>query len=349
MARSICLYGATGSFKTTQVKFFAHYIARKTGKATLLMSADGGGWSACQNEVDAGMIRPYLVDSATAPLLVFRKLSQGYWLDAQQQLRPVDWSEIGGYAIEGWTSIGQAIMRYLPDRGINVGGEDRTKLGGFSQSLQVDGATVEEHFRSNTRGDYGFVQNQLYGLVMNFNSLPCDSVLYTALESKTEDDDKATVFGPSIAGKKATAQCGSWVGDLLHAQDYTRVRREQVPDPADSTGQGTMEQLTADMLVRIFYRKHPDPTTMIPFPAKPRIVPEAIAELEKRFPGGYFEPTTEWGIDRYLEAVDELGAASAGKSDTLRDWRAKMDAKLGRAMPAAAPASTTDAAATAKV
>lgn len=328
MARSICLYGPTGSFKTTQVKFFAHYIFRKTGKATLLMSADGGGWGACMPEVEAGMIRPYLVDSATAPLLVFRKLSQGYWIDAAGALQPVDWNEIGGYAIEGWTSIGAAVMRYLPDKGINVGGEDRSKLGGFSQSATVGGVASEEHFRSNTRGDYGFVQNQLYGIVMNFNSLPCDSVLYTALESKTEDDDKSTTYGPAIAGKKATAQCGAWVGDLLHAQDYQRVQSVEVPDAADPSKKVT--QQVANMAVRIFFKKHPDPATGIPFPAKPRVTPEQVAELDKRFPGGYFEPTPQWGIDRYLETIDQLNAAGGEKSDALKAWREAQDRKLGR-------------------
>lgn len=331
MARSGCLYGPTGSFKTTQVKFFSHYIAKVTGKATLLISADGGGWGACQPEIDAGMIVPFHVDSSTAPLAMFRKYSQGFYVE-QGKLVQADFSKIGGYAVEGWTSISQAIMRYLPDKNINVGGEDRSKLGGFSQSVMVEGLPVEEHFRSNTRGDYGFVQNQLYGLVMNFNSLPVHYVLYTALESKTEDDDKTTVFGPAIAGKKATAQCGAWVGDLLHVQDYQVVKSVEVADPADASKKAT--QQIADMKVRIFYKKHPDPVTGIPFPAKPRVVPEKVVELESAFPGGYFEPTVEWGIDRYLAKIDEL-SASASKSDALTDWRQKMDARLGRKNTAA--------------
>ena len=325
MARSGILYGPTGSFKTTAVKHFAHYIADTTGKSTILLSADGGGWGACQPEIDAGMILAYPVDSMNEPLMVLRKFSQGYRFDAAMNLVPVDWNEVGGYAVEGWTSISQAIMRYLPDKGINVGGEDRNKLGGFSQTANIEGQVSTEHFRSSTRGDYGFVQNQLYGLVMNFNALPVRYVLYTALEAKTEDDDRSTTFGPSIAGKKATAQCGAWVGDMLHAQDYQKVTTHKVPNPANPAEM--IDAQTAEMVVRMYFKKHPDPATGIPFPAKPRVTPERIAELDKRFPSGYFEPSPEHGLDLYLKAVDEL---SVNAGDALKGWRDKMDAKLGR-------------------
>ena len=135
MARSGCLYGPTGAFKTTQVKFFSHYIYERTGKSTLLLSCDGGGWVACQPEVDAGLIRPYRVETATLPLVILRKISQGYWprdpLETQPEridLIPVNWDEVGGIAVEGWTSISQVIMRYLPDKGISVGGVVRAGI-----------------------------------------------------------------------------------------------------------------------------------------------------------------------------------------------------------------------------
>lgn len=334
MAASTCLYGPTGSFKTSQVKWFSHYIAKATGKATLLLSCDGGGWGACEPEIKEGMILPYRCDAASVPMPILQLISKGNWpknpLATSPQdlnLSAINWNEVGGIAVEGWTSISAVIMRYLPASGISVGGEDRNKLGGFSQSVMVDGQTHNLNFRSNTRGDYGFVQNHLYGLVMNFNSLPCRRILYTALESKTEDDSRSTIYGPAIAGKKATSECGAWVGDLLHAQDYQVVHNIDVPDPTDA--KKMISSQVAEMKVRVYFKKHPDPTTMIPFPAKPRVTPEKILELDKMFPGGYFEPTSTGGLDRYLEAVDKL-AEDAGQSEVLKGWRAKMDAKLGR-------------------
>lgn len=329
MARSGIVYGGSGRRKTTQIKRLAHYIAETTGKATALLSLDGGGWSPCQPEVDVGMIEPFFCDPSLVPLPTLRKISQGYWprdtkVAANQiDLVPMDWERIGGFAVEGWTSITSAVMRYLPDKGINVGGEEREKLGGFTQSVQVDGQVRNEVFRSNTRGDYGFVQNFLYGLVMNFNSLPCRYVLYTALESKTEDDDRTTIYGPAISGKKATAQCGAWVGDMIHAQDYPYTRTVTVPDPAKPGAK--IEQTVQDIVVRFHYKSHLDPVTGILFPAKPRVTPERISDLEREFPGGYFEPDTSWGIDRYLRKVDELATQ---QGDSLKGWRERQNAKI---------------------
>jgi hypothetical protein len=174
------------------------------------------------------------------------------------------------------------------------------------------------------------VQNFLYGLVMNYTSLPVEYVLFTALESKTEDDDRSTIYGPAISGKKGTAQCGAWFGDLIHAQDYPIARKLMVPDPKDPSKK--IEQDVVDLTVRYHFKKHLDPSTGIPFPAKPRVTPEKIAELEKRFAGGYFEPgpaqDDQNGFDAYLMELDRL---AVGQADTLKGWRERMDEKLGRA------------------
>jgi hypothetical protein len=333
VARSGCIYGPSGSRKTTAAKHLAHYIASKTGKATLLLSADGGGWSPCQPEIDAGMIVPYRIDTATFPMPLMNAFSKGYWPKDLQEtapskinMVPIDWNRIGAMVLEGWTSVSSVVMRYLPDAGISVGGEDRNKLGGFSQPIIVNGAAQTMHFRSNTRGDFGFVQGQLYGLVMNFNSLPCEYVLYTALESKTEDDDRSTTYGPAISGKKATSQAPAWVGDLLHAQDYTVERVVDDIDPKDGKPK---KNTLLETEVRFYFVKHPDPATGIPFPAKPRVTPERIADLLKKWPGGYFVPSPEHGFDTYLQVCDDL-AAEQGQSEPLRKWREAQDIKLGR-------------------
>jgi len=350
MARSTCIYGPTGSRKTTQAKYLARYVYERTGKATLLLSTDGGGWEPCEPEIQAGLILPYRIDTSALPMPILRKLSQGYWpVDPLEtdpgkiRVKLVNWSKIGGYVVEGWSSISQVIMRYLPDAGISVGGEDRNKLGGFDQPLRDEaGNVMMEHFRSNTRGDYGFVQNQLYGLVVNFNSLPVQDILYTALESKGEDEDKSTVLGPQISGKKATGQCGSWVGNLVHAQDFPIHRKVRVPDPQDPAR--TIEEDQLDMAVRFYFKKHPDPQTGLFFPAKPRLTPERMPDLDKRFPGGYFEPTLD-GQNTLADYLGLLDSLAGGQGDAMRKWREQMDAKLGRnkqaPQPTPQPAATS--------
>jgi hypothetical protein len=354
MAKSGCIYGPTSSFKTTAIAHLAHYIANKTGKATLLFSADGGGWAPCDEEVRAGMIRPYRCDTATIPLPIVRKVSQGYWPQNPEEtdiskvrFSQVNWDEVGAIAVEGFTSIGTMFMRHAADKNLKTGEEGTSK---FYQPINIDGTIQQEIFAGSSKGHYNFVQNQLYGMTMNLTSLPVEYVLFTGLEKKAEDDDRTTVYGVSVPGKAVTNQIPTWVGDLLHAQDYAVSRKVRVPPPGRKPEECKPEEFVdtdvVDTVCRYYFKKHPDPATGIMFPAKPRISHGAVRELEKRFPGGYFEPTPDEGFDRYLEVIDEL---SAGRGDSLRNWRAEADRKLGRgSQPVPKPAQAAVAVAVSK-
>jgi hypothetical protein len=331
VARSGVIYGPSGAWKTGMVKQFAHYIAETTGKATHLFSADGGGWGPCEPEVQAGMIRPYRCESAVLPLSIIRKISQGYWPEDPSETSPekinmklTNWDEVGGIAVEGWSSLSNMLMRYSADKGLKFGDKDYTGL--FSVPITVDGQVISEKFGPSTQNHFGFVQNQLYALTTQFQSLPVRYVLFTALESKAEDDDRSTIYGPSIAGKKATAACPAWVGDCIHAQDYAVKKEVTVPNPE---GGEALKTTIVDTVVRMYFKKHPDPATGIMFPAKPRVTPEKLRELNKAYPFGYFEPTLEHGFDSYLHLCDKL-ATEQSQSESLAGWREKMNAKLGR-------------------
>lgn len=339
MARSGVIYGPSGSWKTTAAKHFSHYIAEVTGKATYLLTLDGGGYSPCQPEVDAGMIEVFRCDPNAVPYVFLRKVSQGYWpADPTDPYGPkgltrMDFSRFGGLVFEGWTSASSVGMRYLPDTNKNVGGENRRLLGGFDNSITIDGQQVIESFLSSTRGDFGFVQNFMYGLVSNFNGLPLHYVMHTALEGRGEEDDRSPIYGPGMVGKKATPQSPSWVGDCIHAQDHSVKVTIKTPDL--KTGAMREEELI-EVRCRYYFVRHPDPVTGIPFPAKPRVTPEKVAELRRVYPYGYFEPTPERGFDEYLRVCDRLAAEAGEASSSLQQWRARMDGKLGR-QPAAAP------------
>jgi hypothetical protein len=329
MARSGILYGSSGSYKTTAVKHFARYIYEVTGKRTNLLSMDGGGWDACVPEVLAGIISPYRVTMVN-PLPVLRVISTGYWPESDDpevpmNLIPVNWNEVGGIAIEGLTSISQAEMRYLADNGMVVGGE-KTSLGRFDQGVRVNGVVKNEAFAGSSMGHYGFTQNNVYSFVMNLGALVGPHyVLFTALESRTEEDDRSTTYGPQISGKKATALAPAWVGDCLHFQDYGVPRIVKVPDPQNP--KELIDSTIVETMVRAHFMKHPDPVTGIMFPAKPRITPEKVADLMKAFPGGYFTPSVEHGFDTYLHKIDEL---QRGQGDEAKAWRQKIDEKFGR-------------------
>lgn len=335
MARSGVIYGATGTFKTTAIAHFARWIAETTGKATLLFSSDGGGWESCQEEVLAGMIRPYRCDSATIPLPVIRRVSQGYWPAnpeepdiSQVDFLPVNWNDIGGMAVEGLTSIGTMLMRYCADKNLKTGQEGTSS---FMQPIRVGGQIVSEQFAQNSKAHYGFVQNQLYSLINNFTSLPVSYVLFTAHEKKYAEDGELQC-GISVPGKAITPLIPTWVGDCIHAQDYAVPSVVKVADPTKEGGYA--EESTVRIRCRYYFVKHPDPATGAIFDAKPRVTHSKALALEKEFPGGFFVPTTESGFDGYLRVVDRLAQDAAG-ADSLKDWRSRMDAKLGRAKGAA--------------
>lgn len=323
MARSGIIYGDSGTLKSTAAKHFSHYIYERTGKETFLLSMDGGGWGPMQPEIDAGLISAYRCN-VEVPLPTLRKISQGYWpanvlaeRAAETDLVPIDFRRFGGMAVEGVTSISQAMMRHLADRGIRTG-EDPTSP--FKQQVRVNGAVVTEQFAGNSRAHYNFVQNQLYSLITNFNSLPLEYVLFTGLEARAEEDDRTLIYGPQIAGKKATALIPSWVGDCIHAQGFAVRRTIEVPDPTDSKKKVQSE--VVDTVVRMYFQKHPDPVTGIMYPAKPRVSPEAIPKLQEVYSGGYFEPTLTEGFDRYLHTIDRL---NLGQKSAVEEWRRKVD------------------------
>jgi hypothetical protein len=313
MARSGVIYGATGTFKTTAVAHFARWIADTTGKATLLFTASAeGGWEPCQEEVLAGMIRPYKCDVNSIPLPILRKVSQGYWPENPEETDislvrfiPVDWNEIGGIAIEGITSLGTMLMRHCADKNLKTGQEGTSA---FAQPINVMGTIAYETFVQNSKGHYGFVQNQLYSLISNFTSLPVSYVLFTAHEKKYAEDGELQC-GINVPGKAITPLVPTWVGDCIHAQDYPVEEVTRVTDP--SREGGFREDKTIGVVCRYYYTKHPDPATGTIFDAKPRVTHSKVLELRKVFPGGYFIPTPEHGFDLYLRAVDQLAQDAA--------------------------------------
>lgn len=353
MAKSGCIYGSSGTFKTTAVAHFSRYIAETTGKATLLLSADGGGWTPCDEEIAVGMIRPYQLDISDdrfLPSLVL--IGRGYWprnpeeLDPKQVVfAPVKWDDIGGMAVEGFTSIGTGLLLHCSQKGLKTG-EDATSKFAREILMENEQGRVENAvvgFAGNSKAHYQFVHNQLQGFTKAITSQPFKYVLFTGIDKKVDDDDRTTIRGVHTPGKAITSLIPTWVGDFIHAQDYSVPRKIKVPPPGMSATECKPEQLIEtdvfDTVCRYYYKNHPDPTDGILFKAKPRITHGAVAALAKAFPGGYFEPTPDHGFDTYLKMLDRLLAQGVLKEDeTLNKWREKMDAKLGRTAVAAVSA-----------
>lgn len=343
MARTGLIYGESGTFKTTQIKGFARYIYRKTGKPIRLVSADLGGYAPCQPEVDAGLIIPWRVNTISGLLPTVRKLSKGFWptvvrkdnRDVLDLHAPTSatWEQVGGYAFESLTSVGDAVMNELVSTGRKVAEE---VVSEWSEKITVDGKEEVEKFGASARAHYNFVQQYIYNIINAFSSLPVEYVLFTALEAKAEEQDRTTIYGPAIAGKAATPKVPSWVGDCIH-HDSLQV---EVPVPAHNPdgspkmappdSPGAKQKQAMDKVlqthVRGYFMRHPDPKSGVNHPAKPRVVPEKWTELLKKWPSGYYTPgnTSPFGFEALLEEEDRL----AGEGTTmLLDWKKEIDAQ----------------------
>lgn len=358
MARTGLIYGESGTFKTTQIKWFARYIYKKTGKPIRLISADLGGYAVCQPEVDAGLIIPWRVSTIDNFLPVLRKLSKGYWpiikekdsgLPDKKKIQYLDlqsptaetWAQVGGYAVESLTSIGDAEMGNLVATGRKVAEE---VVSEWSEQVSVDGKMEMEKFGAPARAHYNFVQNAIYTMINAFSSLPVEYVLFTALEAKAEEEDRTTIYGPAIAGKKATPKAPSWVGDCIHHDSV------QVPMQVPVLGEDKKPVMTAKLAsdgkpepgakpvpktetvmqtkVRAYFMRHPDLKTGANHPAKPRIVPERWHKLLEKWPGGYYEPSVSGGFDWLLEEEEKYSGES---TQELLDWKKQIDAQRKQA------------------
>jgi hypothetical protein len=229
------------------------------------------------------------------------------------------------------------LMRHCADKNLKTGesGTSTFKHPILVEDDNGDAAVQWEAFSGNSQGHYNFVQNQLYSMITNFQSLPVSYVLFTGHEKKYKEDGAPMAqYGVSVPGNAITPLVPTWLGDCIHAQDYKVPVTVKVPDA--SVESGFVEEQTVRVRCRYYFVKHPDPDTGLIFDAKPRVTHSKVAELEKAFPGGFFTPTTETGFDQYLRVVDKL-AEDAAQSDSLKNWRERADQKLGRAI--AAPVS----------
>lgn len=338
MADSICIYGSSGSYKTTNAGRFAKYIYEKTGKKTRLISADGGGWKPLEHLIEIGIIVPWQISTIDNPLPIIRKLSKGYWpvVVEENGMRKIrvtpptaeTWNEIGGYIVESFTSIGDTLMRDNTAKQRKVA---QDVVGGFSETIDVQDSAGKvtketEKFSAPAMAHYGLVQNQVGEMVAAFRSLPVDTVLFTALEAKGEEKmTRRTVLGPAVIGGAVTSKVPSWVGACIHHQ----------PIIDETTNVRNPKEKIQTRSVRLYFMPHLSEVPGLEWPAKPRGEAEEMAKLLERFPSGYIESTPTEGLDVYLRAIDEAQGTAVPKA---KAWKEKVDAerKKGSATPAPA-------------
>lgn len=340
---TICLYGDSGTFKTTQVGFLSKMIYEKYGKVTRLVSADGGGYRPLEPYIQAGLIEAYSVIDEDKIIYILHQLTQGYWPMELKNGKRVgskftrNLDNVGMYAFEGLTTISERIIDHLAGKKLGMNPAYSMKLTSSGETISTSdkGDFKDQKFLSedklvddkgNALGDvisgaysqdhYGYVQKTVVEKVLMSWNLPVELVLWTSHEAKGEDENtRASIYGPALVGKKGTPKIPRNVGMLIHADIVEDERKPPV------AGDKTTDSGIAS--VRYYFTSHPDKAaSKIIWNAKPRIPSDLIPELMKRFQGGFFVPKVNEGLDMYLKVEDELIAKQA---NSLSEWKQKID------------------------
>jgi hypothetical protein len=323
--RTTLIYADSGVGKTTQLYFLAKdYLETNPGKTVRLISCSGGGWHPFE---DSGLIEQGLVDAidltkiaidAGQALASIKALSIGQWpirvnsggnlaagkmhLSLDKMCSPTSETKqkVGMYLFEDLTQLARLLLSHL-------GGKEEGTGFKHAWKIEEDGYSVG----GLQEGHYGLVQNEIYKLMcMGFCSMASLSVEHfvaTALVGKGEDKrSKTIVYGPKSAGDATTFEIPSWFNDCfyLDVDSYSTKEGELTVAHEDRRG---------------WWKKHLDPETLIPYPAKVRFMPEYMPLLDKKWPQGYIPLQPTAGLDKFYKfsrSVTKL--VKSGKTDELQ-------------------------------
>jgi hypothetical protein len=202
----ILLYSRTGAGKTAQIGELAEHTFVKTGKPTILWSADKGGTKTIQPYIDLGIIEVVLMES-TDPFIFLNKAASGHKRDANGKFIKVDISKYGCAAFESFRSFADSMMMSMEQKlaqGVNIGGS-----ANISFQAASDGDTLK--VSAGNMSIYGVAQNQIRNEVWNSHKLDVPYLIWTSAVSKDEDINAAgKVLGPDVIGKAMTTVTPYW-------------------------------------------------------------------------------------------------------------------------------------------
>ncbi len=328
MARTILNYGILGTFKTTVAGQFARWLNEQYGGVTRMITNDSG-FGPVVEEVEAGIIQPWIMSRCTMPVAVVKRVSKGYWTtsldvktgigDEKKLVLTPDshWPHINGYIVEGVTRFAE-MYRLDSER-------KNRQLGEPLQGHQMITQQTElgEVYLMNSRATYQAAQRFTADYVDNFKGLPCQWVMFTGHQSRGEDDNGKPCLGPEVAGKALNDKVGGWFENTLHSQQY-RFKRKVVRG-----GKATDVETTG---TKLFFMAHLDPDSKTLFwPAKLGVTPRIQARINNRYPEGFIpvlinedgEPVS--GIRDLMDMIDPppvtdaVALDSESSGDVLED------------------------------
>jgi len=345
-AQATLIYGATGTFKTTQVGYFSEYVASVTsGLITRVVSAESAGVEPLSPYIEIGAIEVLWLSRDMHPRSALRKIIRGEWprmkngIPERNAQGGLIWetnlpTNIGGYAFEGLTSFADLVGQDLKAKfasGQSVTGDKKEGSGMAGAGYTEEGETFGSGSQSQVGGTQDLIMELLRESPKNLYAKSQGRivhVLFTAHESKGTDDlTGAATYGPGTIGKAITGKLFKECGTALHLETELS---QGAATPNAQAPNAAAKPTTTGYRVWAYYRKHPDSENpMVKWEAKPRIpaIQEAHEMLEKRFPGGKFELTFTQTLADYLRFQDTTHDLAM---KTLAERRAKLMAEINQ-------------------
>lgn len=202
----ILMYSRTGAGKTAQIGELAEYAFVKTGKPTILWTADKGGTKTIQPYIDLGIIEVVTMGS-TDPFVFLNKSTSGFKRDAAGKFVKADMSKYAVAAFESFRSFADGMMVSMEQKlasGVNIGGSANITFQAAS-----DGETLK--VSAGNQSIYGVAQNQIRNEVWRSHALDVPYLVWTSAVSKDEDiNASGKVLGPDVIGKALTTVTPYW-------------------------------------------------------------------------------------------------------------------------------------------
>jgi len=184
-----------------------------------MVTLDGGGYDPLLSLVEEGIIVPWvLIGREKLTTNVVDLAMQGYWPiepnDPKSPLRSPTaetWEDIGFYAFEGLTSMGDSFIRILKRDKASLSQDPSYTYS--EEAIEVDGKKKVISYSGGNMTYFGFAQDQLYDFVMKTHVLPVEKVIWTALEGKGEEE-----------GTRAPVVRASDSWQEVHREGYPVVR-----------------------------------------------------------------------------------------------------------------------------
>jgi hypothetical protein len=193
--KTFCLYGDSGSGKTTQGGELAKHVWKTRKKKAVLNTADRGGYESVKPLEKLGLLSPNELGPDDDPWI---------WID--DAISGKNCSDDVGLAIfDSGTSFAEQLLSACSHADFQIG-QQRT------QRFAVSKGTRSLNVSINNEAHYGVVQGFLLGrhLEIHMAYRRGIDVLWTFRVHRGEEQDRTPILGPKLAGKALTAAIPKW-------------------------------------------------------------------------------------------------------------------------------------------